>query len=91
MSPVQGRVICRNLPLTGPLQRYYIFTGALNDDFLLIAVKLGCKLVGGDFRLSLSHLSVVPQKVGGSKLEVASFLAGCRQLVILQTTVLLNL
>ena len=43
MSPVQGCVVCRNLPLTGPLQRSYIFTGALNDDFLLIAVKLGCK------------------------------------------------
>jgi len=34
-----------------------------------------------DFRLSLSNPPLFPRKVGGSKFEVAGFVAGCRHLM----------
>ena len=37
--------------------------------------------VSGNFRLSLSHFALFLQRVDGSNLQVAGFLAGCRHLM----------
>ena len=42
---------------------------------------LNFSTASSDFRLSLSNLPLFPRKVGGSKFEVAGFLASCRHLM----------